>query len=182
MRPILFEVNMKLKVFTMEETKQLIDDLNKYWKLCAEVTSIARFRITEGFESHVRDYKWDWRATFTRRVKSVEDMTYKICGGQFRSTYYEFMESKGFSEYLSCWFGDSDPKYYFVQKPYNDIVEAAARIGYWKQEHIATFHELLELYAEHPLVPEDKDIEIIKTVRSRLEILEHMMEEYNNAI
>lgn len=173
---------MKLKTFTMEETKQLIDDLNKYWKLCAEVTAIARFRIEEGYNAHVRDYKWNWMKPLTFRVKSLEEMTFKMCGGQFREVYNDFIVSKGFFEVLSCWFGDSNPDYYFVQAHYNKIVEDAARVGYWKKSNIATFHELLENYAEQPLVPNAKDIEIIKTVRTRIEILEDMVEEYNNAI
>lgn len=173
---------MKLKTFTLQQTQDLINDLNQYWKLCAEVTEIARFRIEEGFNAHTRDYKWNWRSPFTRRVKTLEDMTYNICGGQFRNVHNGFIVDKGFFEVLSCWFGDSNPDYYFAQEAYNDIVVAAARIGYWKKSDIATFHELVEKYAEHPLVPEEKDIEIIKTVRTRLVKLNEYLDAYKNAI
>lgn len=173
---------MKLKTFTMAQTNDLINDLNQYWKLCAEVTAIARFRIEEGFNAHTRDYKWNWRSPFTRRVKTLEDMTYNVCGGQFRKVHNDFIVDKGLGEVLSCWFGDSNPDYYFAQEAYNNIVADAARIGYWKKSDIADFHELLEKYAEHPLVPDESDIKIIKTLHSRLELLNSFLDNYNNAI
>ena len=173
---------MKLKTFSVQETQNLINDLNRYWKLCAEITEIAKFRIEEAYTAHTRDFKWSWKHPFTHRVKSIEDLTYKICGGQFRSVYDQFIFDKGFTTFLSCWFGDSDRDYSFVQKHYNDITVAAAKIGYWKHEYIGTFHELVEQYAEQPLVPNAEDIEIIKSVRSRLETLQTYLDAYNNAV
>lgn len=173
---------MKLKTFTMVQTQDLINDLNQYWKLCAEVTEIARFRIEEGFNAHTRDYVWNWRSPFTRRVKTIEDMTYNLCGGQFRKIHTPFIAEKGFTEALSCWFGDANPKYHFAQDAYNDIVVAAGRVGNWKKSDIFKFHELLEQYAEHPLVPNESDIDIIKTVHSRLVLLNSFLDAYKNAI
>lgn len=173
---------MKLKKFTQVETNELIADLNQYWKLCAEITAIAKFRIEEAYAGHIRDFKWSWKHPFTYRIKSVEDLTYKICGGQFRSVYNQFIFDKGFTTLLSCWFGDADGDYAFVQQHYEDITVAAAKIGYWKHDHIGIFHELVEKYAEHPLVPDADDIELIKEVRSRLETLQTYLDSYNNAI
>lgn len=173
---------MKLKKFTQVETHDLINDLNKYWRLCAEITEIAKFRIEEAYAAHTRDFKWSWKQPFTHRIKSVEDLTYRICGGRFRSVHEKFIVDKGFTTTLSCWFGDANGDYAFVQKHYEDITVAAATIGYWKHDHIGVFHELVEKYAEHPLVPDASDIQLIISVRSRLEKLQTYLDAYHNAI
>lgn len=173
---------MKLKTFSTEETNQLIADMNRYWELCNVITQETKAKMLEGFNAHLRDYKWDWRSPFTGRIKTFENMVYKMCGGQFRSTYYEFIIGKGFSEFLSCWMGDSDPNYAFIQKHFEDLMVMANYIGSWKMDDIAEFHELVETYAEHPLEPSADDINTIKLIRKRLARLESAWEAYNDAI
>lgn len=173
---------MKLKTFTVEETQQLIDDLNKYWGLCQLITQEAKAKIAEGHAAQLRDFVWSWKRPFTRPIKDIEDMVYKITGGQFRTTHYDFIIGKGFTEHLSSWMGNSDPHYNFVQPHYNELIVSASLVGSWKRTDIAKFHELVEQYAEHPLVPDANDIEIIKTVRSRIVLLTEYLDTYKNAI
>lgn len=173
---------MKLKAFTQEETQQLIADLNAYWLLCGEISNIAQRLVQEAYDNHVSTFKWSWKRPFTKKVKSLRSMTFKICGGQFRDVTHEFIKSKGFSTKLSCWFGDSDPEYAFSKEHQNVLLEVAAKVGWWKHAYIADFQELLEKYAEHPVIPDASDIEIINEVRSRLKTLTQHMDEYNNAI
>lgn len=173
---------MKLKILTKEETQQLIDDLNKYWTLCSTVTAHAFHRIEEGYNAHRATFKWKLTSPITFKVQSFESMVHKICGGQFRDVNSEFMKSKGFTQYLSCWDGDADPKYFFVQQSFHDIVQAANVAGSWEHRSIADFHELVETFAEHPLVPDEGDMKIIKMLRCRIKKLESFIQEYNDAI
>lgn len=173
---------MKLKKFTQVETHQLIADLNQYWKLCSEITETAKTLFEDAYTTHTRDFKWSLMHPFTFREKSLEDLTHSICGGQIRSVYDEFIFEKGFTTFLSCWYGEANGDYTFTQKHHAAIVDAAAKVGFWRHDHIGVFHDLLENHAEHPLVPDSDDIQLIKLIRSRLVILQTYMDAYNNAI
>lgn len=170
---------MKLKTFTKTETQKLIDDLQQYWKLCAEVTAIAKACMKDAFEAHQRDYKWSIFSPFTCRVKDVETMTFKICGGEFRTVSDDIMTEHGFNEYLSCWFNDANPEYDFVDVRHTNIVHAAYMVGYWRQEHIAEFHNLLVNYAVKPLVPDAEDIKLIDILCYRIIKLQKFVDDYN---
>lgn len=173
---------MKLKVFSTEETNQLITDLNRFWELCGLITDAAYYRIEEAHNAYLRNFKRVWYKPFERPIKRFESMVVKLTGGQFRDVEHDFMERKGFSQYLSSFYFDADPDYKMVQPAYDDLLYLASQVGWMKHEEISFFHQLVEEYAEQPLVPEEKDVVTIQMLRGYLSLMEKGWKEYNDAI
>lgn len=174
---------MKLRVLNSDETDKILIDLDRYWELCTLITAEARSRFNEALKNETNEYKWSIFSPFTFCIKTIEEMIYKVCGGEFRSTESTFLTEHGFIEFLSSsYFYRNSSDCYFTEQKYNDLISFASELNDLNIYRLADFHYLLQNYAVKPFDLDAADLVYLRDFSTTLSYLEIMWRDYNNAL
>lgn len=177
---------MKLRQLDDEYVKSVLNNMDRLWELSANITNESRKRIEEAYKNHINEYTWlDVLNPFTSKIKSVDAMVSKITNyeySEFDITGSEFLEKRGFTEYLSTGRNAEARTCYFTEKKYNDLIAMAVRIGKLDIEKLKRKHYLLESFPANELDFDEDDFILFDRLASLVNTLDTGWKEYQNAI